>query len=37
MLMCDRPLPVDFAEAEGLAKPQVLRAASHSLLQKTTL
>ena len=23
MLMCDRPLPVDFAEAEGRAKPRV--------------
>jgi hypothetical protein len=35
MLMCDRPLPVDFAEAEGRAKPQVLRAASHSFLETT--
>jgi hypothetical protein len=30
MLMHDRPLAVDFAEAKGRAKPQVLRAASHS-------
>lgn len=34
MLMRDRPLVVDFAEAEGRAKPQVLRAASHSSLKR---